>query len=120
MVGDWFERWILDRRDGDPPTDGQGRSNAPQYLHAAYPLQGVLSGKEWPLLAMLTNARQVEVGEFAQHPVHGMTFRARGKKGQVGIMQRNEHRGKPRGLADLLLPYALIDDGILLQQDGSD
>ena len=26
---------------------------------------------------------------------------------------------KPRGLADLLLPYALIDDGILLQQDGS-
>ena len=34
-------------------------------------------------------------------------------------MQRNEHRAKPRGLADLLLPYALIDDGILLQQDGS-
>ena len=34
-------------------------------------------------------------------------------------MQRNEHRKHPRGLADLLLPYALIDDGILLQQDGS-
>src|SRR3984957_1122735 len=34
-------------------------------------------------------------------------------------MQRNEHRRRPRGLADLLLPYALIDDGILLQQDGS-
>src|SRR5579872_7314126 len=34
-------------------------------------------------------------------------------------MQRNEHRKYPRGLADLLLPYALIDDGILLQQDGS-
>jgi type IV secretion system protein VirB4 len=34
-------------------------------------------------------------------------------------MQRNEHREKPRGLADLLLPYALIEDGILLQQDGS-
>jgi type IV secretion system protein VirB4 len=34
-------------------------------------------------------------------------------------MQRNEHRQNPRGLADLLLPYALIDDGILLQQDGS-
>ncbi|MGI9074131.1 MAG: conjugal transfer protein TrbE [Bryobacteraceae bacterium] len=34
-------------------------------------------------------------------------------------MQRNEHRRKPRGLADLLLPYALIDNGILLQQDGS-
>jgi type IV secretion system protein VirB4 len=34
-------------------------------------------------------------------------------------MQRNEHRKRPRGLADLLLPYALIDDGILLQQDGS-
>ena len=31
----------------------------------------------------------------------------------------SEHRRKPRGLADLLLPYALIDDGILLQQDGS-
>jgi type IV secretory pathway VirB4 component len=34
-------------------------------------------------------------------------------------MERNEHRKTPRGLADLLLPYALIDDGILLQQDGS-
>src|SRR5579863_9288698 len=34
-------------------------------------------------------------------------------------MRRNEHREHPRGLADLLLPYALIDDGILLQQDGS-
>ena len=34
-------------------------------------------------------------------------------------MQRNEHRANPRGLADLLLPHALIDDGILLQQDGS-
>ena len=34
-------------------------------------------------------------------------------------MQRNEHRKTPRGLADLLLPYALIEDGILLQQDGS-
>lgn len=34
-------------------------------------------------------------------------------------MQRNEHRRNPRGLADLLLPHALIDDGILLQQDGS-
>jgi type IV secretion system protein VirB4 len=34
-------------------------------------------------------------------------------------MHRNEHRARPRGLADLLLPYALIEDGILLQQDGS-
>lgn len=34
-------------------------------------------------------------------------------------MQRNEHRKHPRGLADLLLPYALIDNGVLLQQDGS-
>ena len=34
-------------------------------------------------------------------------------------MQRNEHRKTPRGLADLLSPYALIEDGILLQQDGS-
>jgi type IV secretion system protein VirB4 len=34
-------------------------------------------------------------------------------------MNHNEHRVKPRGLADLLLHYALIDDGILLQQDGS-
>ena len=34
-------------------------------------------------------------------------------------MHRSEHRTNPRGLADLLLPYALIDDGILLQQDGS-
>ncbi len=34
-------------------------------------------------------------------------------------MQRIEHRGKARGLADLLLPFALIEDGILLQQDGS-
>src|SRR5579863_1560123 len=34
-------------------------------------------------------------------------------------MHRNEHRSKPRGLADLLLPFALVEDGILLQQDGS-
>jgi type IV secretion system protein TrbE len=34
-------------------------------------------------------------------------------------MHRNEHRTSPRGLADLLLPYALIEDGVLLQQDGS-
>lgn len=34
-------------------------------------------------------------------------------------MHRNEHREKPHGLADLLLPYAVVDDGILLQQDGS-
>jgi type IV secretory pathway VirB4 component len=34
-------------------------------------------------------------------------------------VQRNEHRANPRGLADLLLPHALIEDGILLQQDGS-
>lgn len=35
------------------------------------------------------------------------------------LLRRNEHRNNPRGLADLLLPYALIDDGVLLQQDGS-
>ena len=34
-------------------------------------------------------------------------------------MHRNESRIHPRGLADLLLPHALIEDGILLQQDGS-
>jgi hypothetical protein len=34
-------------------------------------------------------------------------------------MLRDEHRKNPRGLAYLLLPYALIDDGILLQQDSS-
>jgi type IV secretion system protein TrbE len=34
-------------------------------------------------------------------------------------MIRNEYRKELRGLADLLLPYALVEDGILLQQDGS-
>lgn len=34
-------------------------------------------------------------------------------------MHRNEHRTEPRGLADLLLADALVEDGILLQQDGS-
>jgi type IV secretion system protein VirB4 len=34
-------------------------------------------------------------------------------------MQLIENRRKPRGLADLLMHHALIDDGILLQQDGS-
>lgn len=34
-------------------------------------------------------------------------------------MQITEHRSHARGLADLLLPFALIEDGILLQQDGS-
>jgi type IV secretory pathway VirB4 component len=34
-------------------------------------------------------------------------------------MQITQHRISSRGLADLLLPFALIEDGILLQQDGS-
>lgn len=34
-------------------------------------------------------------------------------------MQINEHRMGPQSLADLLLYDSLIDDGILLQQDGS-
>jgi type IV secretory pathway VirB4 component len=34
-------------------------------------------------------------------------------------MQQAEHRRKPRGLADLLLPFAMIEDGVLLQQDGA-
>jgi type IV secretion/conjugal transfer VirB4 family ATPase len=34
-------------------------------------------------------------------------------------VQLVEHRRKPVGLADLLMHHALIDDGILLQQDGS-
>jgi type IV secretion/conjugal transfer VirB4 family ATPase len=34
-------------------------------------------------------------------------------------MQLTEHRMRARGLADLLLPFAMIEDGILLQQDGS-
>src|ERR1700684_765193 len=34
-------------------------------------------------------------------------------------MFRHESRKLPHGLADLVLPFALIDDGILLQQDGS-
>ncbi len=34
-------------------------------------------------------------------------------------MQLIEHRRKPMGLADLLMQHALVDDGILLQQDGS-
>jgi hypothetical protein len=34
-------------------------------------------------------------------------------------MQITEHRTRARGLADLLLPFGLIEDGILLQQDGS-
>jgi type IV secretion/conjugal transfer VirB4 family ATPase len=32
---------------------------------------------------------------------------------------RNEYRTKQHGLSDLLLPFALIEDGILLQSDGS-
>jgi type IV secretion system protein TrbE len=34
-------------------------------------------------------------------------------------MQITQHQTRARGLADLLLPFALIEDGILLQQDGS-
>src|SRR3982751_6021372 len=35
------------------------------------------------------------------------------------VMQITQYRTRARGLADLLLPFALIEDGILLQQDGS-
>jgi len=38
---------------------------------------------------------------------------------EVREMLRNEHRRKPQGLGDLLLPFGLIEDGILLQYDGS-
>jgi type IV secretion system protein TrbE len=34
-------------------------------------------------------------------------------------VQITQHRTRARGLADLLLPFALIDNGVLLQQDGS-
>jgi type IV secretory pathway VirB4 component len=34
-------------------------------------------------------------------------------------MQIAQYRHRARGLADLLLPFALIEDGVLLQQDGS-
>jgi type IV secretory pathway VirB4 component len=34
-------------------------------------------------------------------------------------MQITQHRTSARGLADLLLPFALVEDGVLLQQDGS-
>jgi len=34
-------------------------------------------------------------------------------------MQITQHRTRARGLADLLLPFAVIEDGVLLQQDGS-
>lgn len=34
-------------------------------------------------------------------------------------MRITQYRTRARGLADLLLPFALIEDGILLQQDGS-
>lgn len=34
-------------------------------------------------------------------------------------MRITQHKARARGLADLLLPFALIEDGILLQQDGS-
>jgi type IV secretion/conjugal transfer VirB4 family ATPase len=35
------------------------------------------------------------------------------------VVFSHEDRHVPRGLADLLLPYGLVEDGILLQQDGS-
>jgi hypothetical protein len=34
-------------------------------------------------------------------------------------MRMSHYKMRARGLADLLLPFALIEDGILLQQDGS-
>ncbi len=39
--------------------------------------------------------------------------------GEDNLCSETNTEQHPRGLADLLLPYALIDDGILLQQDGS-
>src|SRR4051812_48160548 len=39
--------------------------------------------------------------------------------GDRSTMQITQHRTRARGLADLLLPFALIENGILLQQDGS-
>src|SRR6476660_7747054 len=63
---------------------------------------------------MSAAVEQVEVTILCRDPAPAHRIRGRRKR-----MRRDEHRKTPRGLADLLLPYALIEDGILLQQDGS-
>lgn len=75
---------------------GQGRSAVTAGLYAPYPVSLFLSGKERPFFPLPSDTLALEIA-----------------------MQRNENRREPRGVADLLLPYALIDDGILLQRDGS-
>ena len=55
------ERRILDQRDRRVSAHGKGRSAAAAGLHAAHPLQAVLSGKERPVFDVSANAGPVEV-----------------------------------------------------------
>src|SRR5207302_4454171 len=83
---------------------GESRSTTPPVLSAAHQVSTLLSGEVGSVCEMRAKARALE-----------MSWHGFGEQ----EMRRNEHREHPRGLADLLLPYALIEDGILLQQDGS-
>src|SRR5579875_3567630 len=87
---------FLAKRYRCPAAHGEGGSIAAPDLYAPHPIPPLLSREEWNLFQRSSDAAEMEIA-----------------------MQRNENRREPRGLADLLLPYALVDDGILLQQDGS-
>src|ERR1700683_3468269 len=84
--------------NGGLAAHGQGRPTPSSHLPAAYPLHGLLPGEERTPWTQHRNTKELEVATG---------------------MQITEHRSRARGLADLLLPFALIEDGILLQQDGS-
>ncbi len=98
MVGDRSGGGVVGRLNGGLAAHGQGRPAASSRLPPAHPLRRVLPSKERSPWTNNRNAKWLEV---------------------TAAMQITEHRSRARGLADLLLPFALIEDGILLQQDGS-
>ena len=61
VVGCRSERRILDQRGRRVAADGKGRPDDAACLHAAHPLQVVLSGKKRPAFDVSATAGPVEV-----------------------------------------------------------
>ena len=61
VVGCRSEHRILDQRGRSVPAHGQGGPDDAACLHAAHPLQVVLSGKKRPAFDVSANAGPVEV-----------------------------------------------------------
>ena len=61
LVGSRPERCVLGRSGGGASTHGEGRSSTPANLHAAYPVQSVLSREKRAAFALRAYPKELEV-----------------------------------------------------------